>query len=86
MATSNPAQQQLSLRHNVPGTVYVLHFERAYKHAGHYIGWTSGDDVTTRLNVHRQDRGSPLVGAAVQPVSTCSSPRPIRAPATSNDG
>jgi hypothetical protein len=25
MAT-NPAQQQLSLRHNVPGTVYVLHF------------------------------------------------------------
>ncbi len=63
---SNPAQQQLSLRHNVPGTVYVLHFEPAYKHARHYIGWTAGDDVTTRLNVHLQGRGSPLVRAAVQ--------------------
>jgi hypothetical protein len=29
MAT-NPLQQQLSLRHNVPGTVYVLLFEPAY--------------------------------------------------------
>jgi hypothetical protein len=64
MAT-NPAQQQLSLSHNVPGTVYVLHFEPAYKHARHYIGWTAGDDVTTRLRVHLQGRGSPLIRAAV---------------------
>ena len=64
MAT-NPAQQQLSLRHNVSGTVYVLHFEPAYKHARHYVGWTAGE-VTDRLAVHLQGRGSPLVRAAVE--------------------
>jgi hypothetical protein len=37
MAT-NPQQQQLSLKHGVAGTVYVLHFDPAYKHARHYIG------------------------------------------------
>jgi hypothetical protein len=30
---SNPSQQQLSLSHGVPGTVYVLHFDPAYKQA-----------------------------------------------------
>jgi hypothetical protein len=87
MAT-NPQQQQqqqLSLRHSVPGTVYVLHFEPAYKHARHYIGWTSDTDVTARLNVHLQGRGSPLVRAAVQAGVEVQSPRPTRAPATSND-
>ena len=64
MAT-NPQQQQLSLRHNVPGTVYVLHFDPPYKHARHYIGWTEGDDITARLQVHLRGRGSPLVRAAV---------------------
>ena len=60
----SPQQQQLSLRHNVPGTVYVLHFDPAYKHARHYIGWTAGE-VTDRLAVHLQGRGSPLIRAAV---------------------
>ena len=36
MAAISPDQQQLSLRHNVQGTVYVLHFEPAYQHARHY--------------------------------------------------
>jgi hypothetical protein len=36
-------QSKLSLRHNVQGTVYVLHFEPAYKHAQHYVGWTEGE-------------------------------------------
>jgi hypothetical protein len=57
-------QQQLSLRHNFPGTVYVLHFDPAYKHAGHYVGWTEGD-VTERIAVHPHGRGSPLIRAAV---------------------
>jgi hypothetical protein len=30
--TTNPQRHKLRLRHNVPGTVYVLHFEPAYKH------------------------------------------------------
>jgi hypothetical protein len=63
MAT-NPLQQQLSLRHNVPGTVYVLHFDPAYKHARHYIGWTEGE-VCERIAVHLRGHGSPLVRAAV---------------------
>jgi hypothetical protein len=61
---SNPKQQQLSLSHGVAGTVYVLHFGPAYKHARHYVGWTSGDDVNARLQVHLQGHGSPLVRAA----------------------
>ena len=62
---SNPSQQQLSLQHGVPGTVYVLHFDPPYRHAGHYVGWTAGE-VTDRLAVHLQGRGSPLVRAAVE--------------------
>jgi hypothetical protein len=57
-------QQQLSLRHNVQGTVYVLHFDPPYKHAQHYVGWTEGD-VIERIAVHLQGRGSPLIRAAV---------------------
>jgi len=65
MAAISRQQQQLSLTHNVPGTVYVLHFEPAYKHAQHYVGWTAGE-VTERIGVHLQGRGSPLVHAAVE--------------------
>lgn len=48
----------------VPGTVYVLHFEPAYEHARHYIGWTA-DDVTSRVALHLRGVASPLVRAAV---------------------
>jgi hypothetical protein len=41
--TSSSLQQQLSLRHNVQGTVYVLHFDPPYEHAQHYVGRTQGD-------------------------------------------
>ncbi|MDE3097581.1 MAG: hypothetical protein KGK07_16465 [Chloroflexota bacterium] len=47
-----------------PGTVYLLHFDRAYKHARHYLGWTT--DLEARLRRHRGEgekdgRGSRLV-------------------------
>lgn len=64
MAAISQDQHKLSLRHNVQGTVYVLHFEPAYKHAQHYVGWTEGD-VAERVAVHLRGRGSPLVRAAV---------------------
>jgi predicted GIY-YIG superfamily endonuclease len=48
----------------VRGTVYVLHFDPPYRHAGHYIGWTAGD-VDARIATHLQGAGSPLVRAAV---------------------
>jgi hypothetical protein len=64
MPAISPDQHKLSLRHNVQGTVYVLHFEPAYKHAQHYVGWTEGE-VSDRVAVHLQGRGSPLIRAAV---------------------
>lgn len=44
------------------GTVYLLHFDRPFHHARHYIGWTR--DVGRRLVRHRTGTGSPLVMAA----------------------
>lgn len=32
--------------------VYLLHFERSYHHARHYLGYTSGDTVDFRLRQH----------------------------------
>ena len=43
--------------------IYLLHFERSYRHARHYLGWT--EDLDRRLAEHRAGRGSPLVAAAV---------------------
>jgi predicted GIY-YIG superfamily endonuclease len=47
----------------VPGQIYLLHFERSYRHARHYLGWT--ENLEQRLEAHRSGRGSPLVAAAV---------------------
>jgi predicted GIY-YIG superfamily endonuclease len=47
----------------VAGTVYLLHFEPAYRHARHYVGWAS--DVDARVALHRRGHGSPLIAAAV---------------------
>ena len=46
------------------GLIYLLHFERSYHHARHYLGYT--DDLEARLAAHRAGRGSPLVAAAVR--------------------
>jgi hypothetical protein len=43
--------------------IYLLHFERSYKHARHYLGWTT--NLEERLERHRAGRGSPLIAAAV---------------------
>ena len=45
------------------GIVYLLHFERSYRHAGHYIGFTQ--NLEQRLEEHRAGRGSPLIAAAI---------------------
>ncbi len=47
-----------------PGTIYLLHFDPRYRHAGHYLGWT-GNGVGDRIGQHLAGRGSPLVAAAV---------------------
>ncbi len=45
-----------------PG-VYLLHFDRPYRHAGHYTGWAA--DIPTRLAEHAAGRGARLL-AVVQ--------------------
>ena len=41
------------------GTVYLLHFDRPYRHAGHYTGWTT--DLPTRLAEHATGQGGRLL-------------------------
>ena len=49
------------MAHN--GIVYLLHFDRSYRHARHYIGFTQ--NLEQRLADHRAGRGSPLIAAAI---------------------
>jgi hypothetical protein len=45
------------------GTVYLLHFERPYRHARHYLGFA--EDLERRLELHRAGRGARLVDVVV---------------------
>lgn len=40
--------------------VYLLHFDRPYQHARHYVGWT-GYDLDQRLAHHTSGRGARLM-------------------------
>ena len=42
-----------------PNTVYLLHFDKPYKHARHYIGST--EDLEARLALHRNGNGARLM-------------------------
>jgi predicted GIY-YIG superfamily endonuclease len=55
MTTTTPAGQ--------PGIIYLLHFSRRYKHAGHYIGWVAAD-LDARLAQHRRGSGARLLAVA----------------------
>lgn len=41
------------------GVVYLLHFDRPYRHARHYTGWTA--DLPARLADHGSGRGARLL-------------------------
>jgi predicted GIY-YIG superfamily endonuclease len=41
------------------GTIYLLHFDRAYRHARHYTGWTT--DLDARLADHICGQGARLI-------------------------
>ena len=45
-------------------TVYLLHFDRRYAHAGHYIGVAS--NLERRIHQHRKGRGSRLMEVVTQ--------------------
>jgi len=46
------------------GTTYLLHFDRPYGHARHYVGWTQ--DLAARLQAHARGRGARLVQVVVK--------------------
>lgn len=41
------------------GTVYLIHFDKPFRHARHYIGWAS--DLDGRLAHHRKGTGANLL-------------------------
>ena len=41
------------------GVIYLLHFDRPYRHAKHYMGWTI--DLDARLALHAAGRGARLL-------------------------
>jgi len=43
------------------GTVYLIHFDRPFKHARHYLGWAL--DLDARLEQHRNGQGARLLNA-----------------------
>ena len=47
-----------------PGVVYMLHFDRPYRHAKHYVGWTA--DLLDRLDTHAKGHGARLVAVIWQ--------------------
>ncbi|MGX1762168.1 hypothetical protein ACWIGW_44165 [Nocardia brasiliensis] len=51
-------------RNDAQGTVYLLHFERPFRHARHYTGWTT--DLEARLAEHRAGRGARLLSVLGQ--------------------
>ena len=46
------------------GTVYLLHFDRPYRHAGHYTGWTT--NLPARLAEHATGHGARLLAVITQ--------------------
>ena len=51
---------QAAAEHGGPiGTIYLIHFDRAYRHARHYTGWTTNLD--TRLSAHAHGHGARLL-------------------------
>lgn len=51
------------------GTIYLLHFNRAYHHAQHYIGWTT--DLDERLKQHFSGAGARLLSVVTAAGISC---------------
>lgn len=46
------------------GTVYLVHFSRAFKGAQHYLGFTT--NLSQRMREHRAGKGNGLIAAAIR--------------------
>ncbi len=42
----------MSGRHNIDGTIYLIHLDQPMKHARHYMGWAANLDA--RAEIHRR--------------------------------
>jgi anti-sigma regulatory factor (Ser/Thr protein kinase)/predicted GIY-YIG superfamily endonuclease len=47
---------------HIPGTIYLIHLNRPYKHAKHYLGWAA--DLDARLAQHQNGTGARLLQVA----------------------
>ena len=66
----------------VPGTIYLLHFDRPYRHARYYLGWAS--DLNSRL---ASTPTAPAPGCSRSPRQSASGgswPAPGQATGTAN--
>lgn len=54
----------MSQPENVPGLVYLIHFDRPLHHARHYLGWTS--DLVQRRKTHEKGLGAKLMKAVAE--------------------
>jgi predicted GIY-YIG superfamily endonuclease len=62
--TPTPAASSSSSGRHPDGTVYLLHFEQRYEHAGHYTGWA--EDLDRRLAEHLGGRAARLIEVITQ--------------------
>jgi predicted GIY-YIG superfamily endonuclease len=62
--TPTPAAISLSSGRHPFGTVYLLHFDQRYEHAGHYTGWA--EDLDRRLAEHLGGRAARLIEVITQ--------------------
>jgi hypothetical protein len=48
------------------GTIYLIHFDKPYHHAKHYLGWAHNQHFEARLEHHRNGNGSRLMAAVAR--------------------
>ncbi len=59
--TTMPCDCQHREANLLVGTIYLIHFERPFKHAQHYMGFSQ--NLPQRLNQHKKGCGSKLMRA-----------------------
>jgi predicted GIY-YIG superfamily endonuclease len=59
-----PSPASSSSGRHPSGTVYLLHFDQRYEHAGHYTGWA--EDLDRRLAEHLGGRAARLIEVITQ--------------------
>lgn len=52
-------------RSKTVGTIYLLHFDRPFGHAKHYLGWAENQNWSERIEQHRSGQGSKLMSYVI---------------------